>query len=66
VSKPLTVPEWMEQYRELIGETGGNTVERLINGKTSAQINLPLAILEVAVRAQYDLLMRLEREGHLR
>lgn len=66
MSPVWTMPEWMKQYVEYIGETGGNDVEELVNGKTKMSINLPLAVLEIAVRAQVDLLARLHVAGSFR
>ena len=57
--KPWTMPIWMESYRDLIGNTGGNSVEELMNDNTDSRVNLPLAILSVAVQSQVHLLERL-------
>lgn len=64
-SKRWVMPKWMEPYRDDILNTGGNTVEDLVNGNTKAAINLPLAILEVAVSSQVGLLSKLYSEGRL-
>jgi hypothetical protein len=65
MAKPWTMPAWMERYRDLIGETGGNKIETLVNGKTIVQVNAPLAMIEVAVSAQVHLLDRLRKAGLL-
>jgi hypothetical protein len=62
---PWVMPEWMEPYRDLIGNTGGNSVEELYNDRTTAQVNLIRAALALAVRDQVDLLYRLHSRGML-
>jgi hypothetical protein len=62
---PWTMPEWMEPYRELIGNTGGNPIEELYNDRTTAQQNLIRAALALSVRDQVNLLYRLQRQGFL-
>lgn len=62
---PWVMPEWMEPYRELIGDTGGNSIEELYNDETTAQQNLIRAALALAVRDQVNLLYRLMHGGHL-
>lgn len=59
------MPGWMEPYRELICNTGGNTVERLMNGNTNPIVNLPLSTLECAVKSQVILLETLHKRGRL-
>lgn len=63
------MPEWMEKYREHIGNTGGNSVEdlldRLANEKSLMKTNWPVAVLAIAVESQVDLLKRLHRAGLL-
>lgn len=61
------MPSWMEPYRELIGNTGGHSVEELYNDKkTNAQTNLVLAALIISVSDQVSLLYRLKNEGLLK
>jgi hypothetical protein len=60
-----TMPKWMEAYREFICNTGGNTVERLMNGTTNPIVNLPLSTLECAVKSQVILLEILHKNGKL-
>lgn len=57
--KPWVMPTWMECYRELIVNTGGNSVEELTNGDASPLINLPLSTLQACVKSQVALLSRL-------
>ncbi len=60
------MPEWMEPYRELIGGTGGNTIEKLMNDhETTAQVNLYLAAICISVKDQVGLLYRLHSKGLL-
>jgi hypothetical protein len=60
------MPAWMEPYRELIGNTGGNKVEELVNDRTTtAQGNLIRAALITSVEGQVALLHRLHRKGWL-
>lgn len=61
-----TMPDWMEVYRGDFNNTGGNTVEYLMNGHTAMQINAPLAFLEMAVEAQVGMLYQLKKAGKLR
>ena len=60
-----TMPEWMKKYESLITNTGGNSVERLVNGRTNPIINLPLSTLEACVYAQVQLLQVLYEKGLL-
>jgi hypothetical protein len=63
------VPAWMERYRPLVGQTGGNSLEELLQRldteKNLIRTNLPVFVLAVAVQAQVHLLQRLHREGLL-
>lgn len=64
--KPWTMPAWMEPYRDLIGNTGGNPVEELVNDSTaSVRNNVIRAALCVAVESQVALLHRLHERGWL-
>jgi hypothetical protein len=54
--KLWTMPIWMEPYRELIINTGGNSVEELMNDDTSPLINLPRSILAACVKSQVGFL----------
>ena len=62
------MPSWMEQYRYMINNTGGNTIERLFNDDgTNSNIinNAPLALICVSVKAQVNLLIRLHNSGNI-
>ena len=64
--QPWTMPSWMEPYRGMIGNTGGNSVEELVNDDTTTVFeNAPRAVMAVEVQSQVDLLLRLHREGKL-
>lgn len=52
-----TMPAWMEPYRELIQNTGGNSVEDLVNDTDSNMHNNCIrAALCIAVKSQVTLL----------
>ncbi|MFG3710976.1 hypothetical protein [Micromonospora sp. NPDC047730] len=65
-----TMPEWMEPYRDLIVNTGGNEVEELINDlntdRRMMRTNVVRFSLAVAVRSQVSLLAGLREAGLLR
>jgi hypothetical protein len=65
--RPVWVmPEWMEPYRELIGDTGSNPIEDLMNDyTTTAQVNLYRAAICISVKDQVALLYRLHAKGLL-
>lgn len=50
------MPEWMKQYVPFIHNTGGNDVERMVNGNANPQINLPLSTLQACVKSQVGML----------
>lgn len=59
-----TMPEWMEPYRELFANTGGNQIEELMNDRTTNhRNNLIRSALIVAVSSQVALLMKLHSQG---
>lgn len=58
-------PDWMKPFLPQLNNTGGNTVEELMNGKTNPAVNLPLAMLEMAAIAQIQLLTHLHKRGLL-
>ena len=65
--EPWVMPEWMEQYRGLINNTGGNSVEDLLNDRdTTARSNVIRAGLIIAVHSQVGLLYALRKLGLLR
>lgn len=62
-----TMPEWMEPYRDLIRNTGGDSVENLMNDhKTTAFNNHIRAALIVCVESQVALLHILRTKGMLK
>lgn len=65
MGKKWKMPKWMEPYRPLICNTGGNSVEDLMNGHSDARVNLPLAVLESCVISQVKLLTGLQEQGQL-
>lgn len=65
-TKEWIMPKWMEPYRDLIANTGGNTVEKCFNSKATLQINMPMAILNISVTSQISLLNKLHDEGKLK
>lgn len=66
-AKPWTMPDWMEKYRPLINNTGGNSVEDLVRDqKTNVFINAPRAMLCVAIKSQVILLESLREAGHIK
>lgn len=63
---PWVMPAWMEPYRELIGNTGGNSIEELLNYDINvAKRNIILAALITSVESQVALLHRLHHKGWL-
>lgn len=51
------MPAWMEPYRSCINNTGGNSVEELMNDHTSnMQNNFVRAALCIAIKSQVSLL----------
>jgi len=64
--KVWRMPKWMEPYRELIADTGGNEIEELMNDhETNGQNNVIRAALICCVNSQTVLLRRLAYHGHL-
>ena len=59
------MPRWMKPYRQLIVNTGGNSVEDLVSGHADPRVNLPLSTLQACVKSQVSLLGRLYLGGHL-
>lgn len=60
------MPDWMEEYRELIINTGGNQIEELMSSDTNPWVNLPRSTIEACVKSQIGLLEILKREGKLK
>ena len=62
-----TMPTWMEPYRKLIGDTGGNPIEGLMNDHEANEFNNVIrAGLIVATSAQVNLLYKLRKNGKLK
>lgn len=61
------MPKWMEPYREMIADTGGNPIEELVNDRsTNVWSNAVRAMLCVTVKDQVALLYRLAHHGVLK
>lgn len=60
-----TMPEWMEPYRDLFANTGGDTIENLMNDY-QCQNNFVRSALVVSVDSQVTLLSRLRVQGMLK
>lgn len=66
--KRWVMPKWLESYRDCIGNTGGNSIEDLMNDDgTNSNLfnNAPRALICVAVKSQVNLLERLHKQGRL-
>ena len=60
------MPTWMEPYRHLIRDTGGNPIEELMNDhESNVVINAPRALICVAVKSQVHMLEALQKRGML-
>lgn len=66
IEKEWEMPDWMEKYRGSINNTGGNTVEECVNSKATLRVNMPMAILNIAVTSQVGLLNTLHARGELK
>jgi hypothetical protein len=68
--EPYVFPAELEPYRELIGNTGGNEIEKMLtryyNENDLMRTNLPLACLAISVESQISLLLRLKENGKLK
>lgn len=60
------MPKWMDKYKGCINNTGGNSIEELVNGRTCVGVNMPLAILEMCVQSQVTFLVALKKAGFLK
>lgn len=60
-----TMPDWMEPYRQYIANTGGNSIESMMNGDADPLINLPLSTLQACVKSQISLLYVMHDKGML-
>ncbi len=60
------MPDWMEKYRSSFTNTGGNSIEDLMNDhQTTVQVNAPRAVICCCVIAQVDLLGNLKQRSLL-
>lgn len=59
------MPKWMEPFRGFFQNTGGNSVEFLMNDQSPWQINAIRAMLAVGVKSQVGLLEKLRKENLL-
>lgn len=60
------MPEWMEPYRDLFANTGGNSIERLVNLPASTgKTNIILSTLACCAESQLTLLGRLRNRDML-
>jgi hypothetical protein len=64
--KKWRAPAWMKPYLAHINNTGGNKVEELVNREVNIQTNLPVWVLQAAVRSQIGLLETLHEKGLLK
>ena len=63
------MPAWMTPDAGLVSDTGGNTVEDLMNRdskEANIVINAPLALMCASVAAQVTLLEKLHARGDIR
>lgn len=60
---PWTMPKWMEPHRETIVNTGGNSIEDLMNDRSNVVVNAPLALISCAVQSQVALLTKLHNQN---
>jgi hypothetical protein len=77
VAPAFVMPDWMKPFARLIENTGDaysgeppdehfvQVVEAMMNRKVNARINLPVAMLQIAVESQVLLLKRLHAFGLL-
>lgn len=65
MSRKWKMPKWMEPFRESICNTGGNSVEDMMNGCADPLINLPLSTLQACVKSQVALLYALHEKEAL-
>lgn len=65
MSKKWKAPAWMWAYGSLIGNTGGNAIEELVNAKIDPRTNEVLFLIQHGVKCQVALLERLRKAGAL-
>lgn len=67
VHNKWVMPDYLEKYRDFIGNTGGNSIEELMNDiETDAFNNVVRSALIVSVESQINLLKRLYKHGFLK
>jgi hypothetical protein len=64
-NKKWVMPDWMKPYREMFCNTGGNSVEDLINGNADPIVNLPLSTIQFGAKSQLGMILRLHEAGKL-
>lgn len=66
-TKAWEMPEWVEPYRSVICNTGGNSIESLMNDKsTNMHNNAVRSVIIACVSSQINLLAALHETGCLR
>lgn len=68
LSKIWKMPDWMKKYEDLIVNTGGNSIEELMNDDgTNSNVfnNAPRALICCAVKSQVSLLEGLHKNKEL-
>lgn len=60
------MPKWMGKYAKHINNTGGNKIEDLVNGKADINCNAILALMQMSVQGQVQLLELLHKEDLLK
>ena len=66
-TKKWEMPDWMEKYRDIIVNTGGNSIEDCMN-RNDVNIfnNAPLALIQSSVQSQVTLLILLKATGDIK
>lgn len=67
--KKWIMPKWMKSYANMILNTGGNSIEDLVNDDgTNSNIfnNAPRALICASVKSQVGLLEQLYEKGYLK
>lgn len=64
--KKWKMPKWMESYRKYIVNTGGNSIEDLVNDtESNMQNNCIRTALIIAIKSQISLLIGLHEVGKI-
>ena len=64
--KKWMMPKWMIPYGVYIVNTGGNSIESMVNGDADPRVNLPLSMLQACVKSQVAMLTSLHNNGALK